>query len=317
MTRKALVTGGLGFIGSHLSRRLLERDPDLEVTIVDNLSGTKLDWSRLEGRANIVIGDLRDLTPATHSFDQVWHLASPVGSVGILSATGHLANDILGLAEHAHELAAANRATLIYVSTSEVYGRHGCHQEGTELIVPHRRGARMEYALGKLTAEHVLANRSIDADVPLRIVRPFNCAGPGQSTDLGFVVPTFVRAALDGLDLPVHGDGTARRAFCHVDDMVEGLISVAERGRPGELYNVGQPDEGLTIAELAMRVIRRLGSSSLPVHVDPFEVFGRHWIEAYDKIPDIRRVTSETGWRPHRTLDHIIDDVAADIRRER
>ena len=313
MTIRTLVTGGLGFIGSELVRLLLTQEQDRDITIVDNLSGTQTDWHDLKDQTTIQIRDLRTLDPETSRFDEVWHLASPVGSLGILGASGHIAGDIIDLAGHAHEIAEASDASLLYVSSSEVYGRDGQHDETADLIVPHRRGARMEYAIGKLGAEHVLANRSTDSGVKLHIIRPFNCAGPGQSADMGFVMPTFVQAALAGKPLPVHGDGTARRAFCHVQDLVAGLVAVQRSGEPGEVYNLGQAEGALTIADLAQRVVDRLGSTSTIESVDPRIRFGRHWLDAFDKIPNIAKVRSQTGWSPSRTLDNIIDDVAAHL----
>lgn len=312
---EVLVTGGLGFIGSQLVRRLLER-PNTRVTVIDDLSGTKTEWADIDAhpQSRVIIEDLCSIKPGETSYDEVWHLASPVGSVGIIGAAGTIASDILDVSAHAHALAAPSRAPLLYVSSSEVYGADGRHDEESDLVVAHRRGARMEYAIGKLGAEHVLYNLSVDSGVPLRIVRPFNCAGPGQSQELGFVLPTFVAAAIDGRSLPVHGDGSARRAFCHVHDMVEGLMAVQDRGRSQQIYNVGQADGALTILELAQRVIDRLESSSTITHVDPNIAYGKHWLDAFDKVPSIDRVVADAGWMPSRTLENIIDDVAAHLR---
>jgi len=308
---KALILGGLGFIGSNLCRHLLDVDPDVQLTVVDDQSGTIVDWTDLKDRCEVIVGDMRTFTAESRSFDEVWHLASPVGSLGILSRTGEISRDILDLAGHAHEIAAANEATLLYVSSSEVYGRDGQHSETVDLIVPNKHGARMEYSLGKLTAEHMLYNLARDSGVPLRIARPFNCAGPGQSERMGFVIPTFVRAALEGRGLPVHGDGKQRRAFCHVADLVEGLAAVHRTGEAGHLYNVGQPDGVLTISELARFVVARLGSTSPIAHIDPAALHGPHWTEAFDKVPDIDKIRTATGWSPKRDLGVIIDDVAS------
>ncbi len=317
--KKILVSGGLGFIGSHLTRALLRDDIRNTVTVVDNLSGTKSDWGDLDAhpRVQVIVDDLRSFSPGGEQFDEVYHLASPVGSLGILASTGRIALDILELAMCAHEIAASCDAPLLYVSSSEVYGADGRHDETTDLVVAHRRGARMEYAVGKLSAEHALYNLSQVSGTAVRIARPFNCAGPGQSQELGFVIPTFVAAAVEGRSLPVHGDGTARRAFCHVEDMVAGFIAIQRHGNVGEVYNVGQPDGALSIGELAQRVLARLGSSSSVHHVDPRVEFGPHWLDAFDKVPVITNITQDTGWRPARSLDEIIDDVAADVRRVR
>lgn len=311
MSRSILVTGGLGFIGSHLCRALLRAAPEDSLNVVDDLSGTRLDVSRLAVRARVELGDLRRFDPGKRRFDEIYHLASPVGSLGILSRHGRIALDILELADTVARLAARGAPSgaptrLLYLSSSEVYGRDGRHGESVELVVPARRGSRMEYAVGKLGAEHALANLADDGGFALRTVRPFNVIGAWQSERLGFVVPTFLDAALAGRPLGVFGDGRQRRAFCDVSDLVAGLVAVQRRGRAGELYNVGHPGNLVTIGELARRVLALTGSASRVEHVDPVAVYGPRYLEAFDKIPDIAKVTADTGWRPRLGLDEVL-----------
>ncbi len=315
MSRSILVTGGLGFIGSHLCRHLLALEPDARLVVVDDLSGTRLDVSWLSAHARVTLGDLRDFEAAGVRFDEIYHLASPVGSLGILSRHGRIALDILQLADAVARLAARGAphgapVRLLYLSSSEVYGRDGRHGESMELVVPARRGSRMEYALGKLGAEHALANASDDGGFELRTVRPFNVTGPWQSDALGFVVPTFLDAALAGAPLRVFGDGRQRRSFCEVSDLVRGLVAVQRDGRAGEVYNVGHPDNVVTIDELAARVLRTTRSASRVEHVDPVSLHGPRYLEAFDKIPDIGKVTRDTGWTPALILDEILVRLA-------
>ena len=305
--RRILVTGGLGFIGVHLCQALLSRYPGCELSIVDNLSSTKTDYAALRPHANISIMDLRDFQPLHSEFTDIFHLASPVGSLGILSRHGHIASDILELAHKVSSLAAASNADLLYLSSSEVYGRDGQHGENTELIVPSRYGTRMEYALGKLTAEHVLQNLSNFESHRLRIVRPFNVVGPYQSAELGFVLPIFFNAALRDQPLPVHGDGRQLRSLCHVDDLVAGLIAVQERGRAGALYNVGNPNNRISIGALAERIIGVCNSRSVMEPVDPVQRYGKFYLEAFNKQPVIDRVSKETGWAPSIGLTKLLD----------
>ncbi len=226
MSKRILVTGGLGFIGLQLCRQLLADDSHTDLTVVDNLSSTRLDYSELQGRATINVADMRSLKESDARYDQIYHLASPVGSLGILEKNGHIATDIIELANKAAALAQSSGARLLYLSSSEVYGRDGQHAESVELIVPARRGARMEYSLGKLTAEHVLFNLAMEEQFEIRVVRPFNVAGEWQSAQLGFVIPKFFDAALNGHPLQIYGDGSQRRSFCHVSDLARGVIAV-------------------------------------------------------------------------------------------
>lgn len=303
MAKKVLVTGGLGFIGYHLCSRLLKISDDIEITIVDNLSSTRLDYSALMGRTNILLDDMRNYKSNGVVFDEIYHLASPVGSLGILERNGYIASDIIDLATTAARLAAESGARLLYVSSSEVYGRNGQHKETAEQIVPPKRGTRMEYAIGKLASEHVLLNLAVDNDFELRVVRPFNAMGEWQSAELGFVIPRFFEAALNGHDLEVFGDGVQKRSFCHISDLVNGIIKVQTLGEENAIYNVGHPDNVTTIHDLAKKIHLLCRSDSEIKKVDPRQIYGGQFIEAFDKIPDIARVYEHTGWQPDYDLD--------------
>ena len=307
MTSKVLVTGGLGFIGYHLCMRLLKISSDIEITIVDNQSSTRLDYSALTGRTNIVLDDMRNFNSNGVVFDEIYHLASPVGSLGILERNGYIASDIIDLATTAAQLATESGARLLYVSSSEVYGRNGRHNETVEQIVPPKRGTRMEYAIGKLAAEHVLLNLSMDNDFELRIVRPFNAMGEWQSSELGFVIPRFFEAALKGCDLQVFGDGVQKRSFCHISDLVNGIIKVQEQGEVDTIYNVGHPGNVTTIHNLAQMIRSICNSDSEIKKVDPRQIYGGKFIEAFDKIPDITRVTEHTSWKPVCDLERALE----------
>lgn len=299
MTKRILVTGGLGFIGYHLCKRLLEVEPESKIVVVDNLSSTRLDYSDLTGRLRVIAQDAQSLPDDMGTFDEVYHLASPVGSLGILKKSGWIARDILGLADKAARIASRSRSRLLYVSSSEVYGRDGQHRESSEQVVPCKRGARMEYALGKLTAEHVLLNLAEEGSFELRIVRPFNAMGEWQSSALGFVIPKFFEAALAGRDLQVYGTGKQLRSFCHVCDLVNGIIQVQAKGQMNNVYNVGQPDNVITIEELALLIRSLCQSRSEVRHVDPVNLYGKRYLEAFDKVPDITKAIEDTGWKPN------------------
>lgn len=309
MAKRILVTGGLGFIGYHLCKRLLEVEPESRIVAVDNLSSTRLDYFDLIGRVRIITEDAQFLADDLDSFDEVYHLASPVGSLGILEKSGRIARDILGLADKAARIASRSKSRLLYVSSSEVYGRDGQHKESSEQIVPCKRGARMEYALAKLTAEHVLLNLAAEGSFELRIVRPFNAMGEWQSSLLGFVVPKFFEAALAGRDLQVFGTGKQVRSFCHVSDLVNGIIQIQAKGHLNHVYNLGQPNNVITIEELAHFIRELCKSSSKIHHVDPVNLYGKHYLEAFDKVPDIAKATEHTGWKPNIGLESGLERI--------
>lgn len=310
-SKRILVTGGLGFVGYHLCEALLGIYPNCELTIVDNLSSTKLDYQSLVGRAEIHIIDLRSFSPIQFNFDEIYHLASPVGSLEILKRHGYIASDILELAHVANELAARSSAKLLYLSSSEVYGRDGQHAESSDQIVPDRRGTRMEYALGKLTAEHVLLNLADNHQHSIRIIRPFNVVGRSQSDALGFVVPTFFKAALKGAPLLVHGNGKQTRSFCAVEDLVAGLLAVQHGGQQSTIYNVGNPYNKTSILELAESIKKVCNSTSEITLIDPMQRYGPHYLEAYNKMPVIDRVAEHTGWTPQISLQSILSRLLA------
>lgn len=301
-SKSILITGGLGFIGYHLCSTLTRQYPGSKLTIVDNLSSTQIDPALVSQFSDIHILDLSEFDSRGRKFDEIYHLASPVGSLGILQSNGYVAHSISQLAMKAADIASDCSATLLYLSSSEVYGRDGQHTEDIELRVPSLRGTRMEYALGKLTAEHILINRSINDEFKLRIVRPFNVIGPWQSAEIGFVIPTFFAAALAGKPLPVFGDGLQKRSFCLVDDLVQGMIAVQQHGHNQSIYNLGNPGNIISIKSLANAIIKLCNSTSIVKNTDPTELFGSIYLEAFQKLPDITKARRHTGWYPQSDL---------------
>ncbi|MEE9332580.1 MAG: NAD-dependent epimerase/dehydratase family protein [Granulosicoccaceae bacterium] len=301
-TKHILVTGGLGFIGFHLCSEIKRRDPSAALTIVDNLSSTQINPTLLQALGDIHRIDLNQFDASNQKFDEIYHLASPVGSLGILESNGYVAHSISKLAMKAADIACNSSAKLLYLSSSEVYGRDGQHAEDIELRVPSLRGTRMEYALGKLTAEHTLLNRSAQNEFRLRIVRPFNVIGPWQSAEIGFVIPTFFAAAIAGTPLPVFGDGQQKRSFCLVDDLVDGMLAVQSRGVDQTIYNLGNPGNIISVKDLANDIVQLCHSNSSLKLTDPVEVFGTRYLEAFQKLPDIDKATNHTGWTPKADL---------------
>jgi nucleoside-diphosphate-sugar epimerase len=309
MEKKVLITGGLGFLGQHLARYLLRTDPGCQLTIIDNLSSSKINYGWLQNRAEILTADFRTVSLDGRRFSRIYHLASPVGSLGILTRSGYVAKEITDLALRAGELAADHGAVVLYVSSSEVYGKAGVQREDDELAVPVQTGTRMEYSLGKLAGEHLLRNLAARFGFRLTVVRPFNVLGEGQSARIGFVVPTFFQNALAGKPLPLFNGGNQIRCFCHAEDIARGLVAIQERGKDSHTYNLGNPGNAVTIRELAMR-IRELCASDSPLEtVDPRQRFGAHYLEASAKSPCIEKIKAHTGWTPAIDLDSALTRV--------
>jgi UDP-glucose 4-epimerase len=297
----AIVTGGLGFIGSHLTERLLADGP---VTVVDDGRG----GDHLAPGAALRKWPMEQ-APFPPDADIIYHLAGPVGPVGVLRHAGRIVPDIIAMAATARDWALRNGCPLVYVSTSEVYGlQQQPMTEQAPRIIAAGHSARMEYAVAKLAAETMLLNTE---GLDVRIVRPFNVAGPRQREDGGFVLPRFIRQAQNGEPLTVYQPGFQRRAFTHVLDIVDGLVRAGTVGTPGTVYNLGNPDNECSILELAWDVCRLVGGvDSRIAIVDPVTLWGPAVREAPDKVPDITKAREELGWNPTRDRRQVIEDAA-------
>lgn len=285
-----VVTGGAGFIGSHLVDLLRDRGADVEV--IDRAAGPDIEHAEF---------------PTT---SYIYHLAGPVGPVGVLSQAGRIVTDIIRDAAIVRDVALRDGARLVYVSTSEVYGPQpaGRTDEHAPRVITAGHSARQEYAVAKLAAETMLLNTP---DLDVVIIRPFNVAGPRQRTEGGFVLPRFIEQALAGKPLTVYQPGTQRRAFTHVLDIVEGIALAASKGRRGQVYNLGNPANECDILTLAAEVIEATGSTSAIEVVDPVTLHGPAFAEAPDKVPDPTRAIEELGWRPKRDRLTVIRDALA------
>ncbi len=315
---RVLVTGGFGFLGSHLIEELI-RNPKNHVHVVDDLSTSPIDDRRYLSE----LGNPPQLTFSActveaycrsapeDEFQQIYHLASVVGPAGVLPHAGRIVQSVVNDTYRIIDLALRCGAKLVDVSTSEVYGggQNGFCTEDYPRIVPAKVTVRLEYAVGKLAAETAILNTCSVSRLNACIVRPFNIAGPRQSGRGGFVLPRFISQCLRNEPVTVFGTGQQVRAFTHVKDMAEGLIRAMEIGKCGEAYNLGNPENRLSILELAERVIKRTGSKSEIVFVDPRTIYGPLYAEASDKYPDASRAMRELGWRPKYGIDRIILDA--------
>lgn len=318
---RVLVTGGFGFIGGHLIERILQESDD-SIHVVDNLSTSPcpleylLDSLSFTSRLTYDICSLADYMGGDpDTFEQVFHLASPVGPAGVLQHGGDMVREVVNDAYLLIDYCLDVGARLLDVSTSEVYGggQEGYCTESAPKIVPPETTIRLEYAIAKLAAETAIINSHAVKGLDAVIVRPFNVAGPRQSPVGGFVLPRFIRQARAGDPITIFGDGKAVRAFTHVVDLAQGIRLAMESGRSGQAYNLGNPVNKLSISELADRVLSVLGSGSEKRFVDPRTIYGDRYAEANDKFPDARKAIDELGWKPQYDLDAVIRGTYEDV----
>jgi len=311
--RRALVTGGAGFLGSHLVEALLARG--VEVRVLDDFStGSPENLAGAEG-AETIRGDCRDaetVRKAAAGCDAVFHLAARVGVRRVLESPLATIEDNVLCTRAAAEAALEVGARLVYASTSEVYGRNERvpFRESDDLTLGPPTVGRWSYAASKILDEHYLLALHRERGLDAVTARLFNAVGPRQRADEGMVVPSFVSAALRGRPLEVHGDGSQRRCFTWVGDTVRALAMLAEEPRAsGGVFNVGSREE-VSIMELARMVIEETGSSSEAVTV-PYERLGEGFADMGRRVPDTRRIEELTGWRAETPLREALARTAA------
>jgi UDP-glucose 4-epimerase len=320
--RTALVTGGAGFIGSHLSESLLAQG--WEVYSLDDLStgsdGNVFHLSRNPNFHLTVESVLSSsvVSELVHRCDAVFHLAAAVGVRLIVERPGHtLLTNVRGT-ENVLEYASRFGRPVLIASSSEVYGDHRAEDlplaEDARRIYGPTTAKRWAYADSKAMDEFLALARHEEDGLQCVIARLFNTVGPRQSGEYGNVIPRFVQAALAGEPLEIHGDGSQTRCFCHVDDTVRGLIGLMdEPSAVGEVFNVGST-ESVTILELAARILRLTGSSSELVFVPYEEVYGHGVDEMFQRMPAIEKIRAATGWEPTVALDEILAQVVEHAR---
>ena len=321
MTRY-LVTGGAGFIGSHLVEALLARGD--EVSVLDSLSTgrlSNLDAVRGDARFNFVQGSVLDelaVDEAVRRCDIVVHLAAAVGVKLIVEQPLYsLTTNIKG-AISVLEAAHRYRRKVMVASSSEIYGKNNADtlSEQADRVLGSPAVARWAYSTSKAVDEMFAYAYHRERDLPSIVVRLFNTVGPRQSPAYGMVIPRLVRQALAEEPVTVFGDGTQTRCFCHVKDVVGALVGLLDEPRAiGEMFNVGSSEE-ISIEDLARLIIARTGSSSPLVHL-PYDVaYEVGFEDMARRVPDVAKIGRLTGWHARRALVDILDDVIAEARAE-
>ena len=317
-----LVTGGAGFIGSHLCDSLLRRG-DL-VTAFDNLSTGRLsnlsavmDHPDFDFVQASVLDELA-VDEAVRGCDIVVHLAAAVGVKLIVeqplySLTTNIKGAITVL-EAAHRY----RRKIMVASTSEIYGKNnsGPLNEQSDRVLGSPSVARWAYSTSKAVDEILCYAYHRERGLPTIVVRLFNTVGPRQSPAYGMVVPRLVRQALSGEPITVFGDGRQTRCFCHVADVVDGLLRVLDNPKAeGDVFNIGSSEE-ISIGDLASLIIAKTASSSI-VALIPYEVaYEAGFEDMTRRVPDVTKVEALTGWQPKYKLNGILEDVILEARAE-
>ena len=244
-------------------------------------------------------------------FDMIIHLASPVGPAGILQHSGKMAGYILDDTYWAIKGAQLYDCPLIFISTSEIYG----YREEAEMLQEHAYKllvgdfeVRNEYSTAKLLGEIVISNTAKVSNLKYQIIRPFNISGARQLPDAGFVLPRFVTQALSGEDITVFGDGEQLRAFTYVKDIIDGIYLASVHNK-NDIWNIGNPANKVSINYLANRVKELTNSKSDIIHIDPKTIYGPLYAEAWDKIPDPKKIQTSLDWQTTKNVDEIIKDV--------
>jgi len=317
MPHRSLITGGAGFIGSHLAERLLADGH--AVTLLDDFStGRRGNVAHLVGRPGFdlvsdTVENARTVDLLVSRADHVYHLASAVGVQLIVDEPVRTIRTIIRgtevVLDAAHRF---GRPTLI-TSSSEVYGKGSRvpFREDDDVVVGPTRHARWCYAYAKGIDEFLGLAYHKQFGLPVTVVRLFNTVGPRQTGQYGMVLPRFVAAALAGEPLTVFGTGEQTRCFCHVDDVVDALVRLmATPAAAGGVFNVGGTQE-VSMNDLAARVIALANSTSRVEHVSYERAYGQSFDDLPRRVPSLDRIAAAIGFAPRRDLDAIVRDVIA------
>ena len=319
---RVLITGGAGFVGSHLSEALLERGD--EVFVLDNLSTGSIDnIAHLKGhpRFEYTIDRVENEPLVAELIDRadvVVHLAAAVGVKLIVEQPVHTIETNVHGTEVVLKLANKKKKLVVIASTSEVYGKSAAvpFSEDADLVLGPTSKHRWAYACSKLIDEFLALAYWKERKLPVIIVRLFNTVGPRQTGQYGMVIPNFVRQALAGQPITVFGDGTQSRSFTYVGDVVRGLLALIDEPRAvGEVFNIGNGVE-ITIGNLAEKVKTLTGSHSDIVRIPYDQAYESGFEDMPRRVPDITKISALVGYRPTVELDEILDRVIESFRQQ-
>jgi UDP-glucose 4-epimerase len=315
---RAFITGGAGFIGSHLADSLIARGDT--VTILDNLStGSRKNIAHLDGKINVHEGDIRDkelVDKLVKESDTVFHMAAALGVKNIMEHTIESIDRNFSGSEVVLNAATKHNKRLLIASTSEIYGKNPNQplNEESDRVVGAPQKIRWTYSDAKALEEAVAHTLHKTHGLKVTTVRFFNTVGPRQTGQYGMVVPRFIQAALKNEEIIIYDDGSQSRVFCHVEDAVRAVLSLSDTDSTiGDYFNVGGTGE-VTIELLAEMVIERTQSTSQIKHIPYTDAYTAGFEDMQRRVPDITKIKNTIGWQPTHTLDSIIDSVAASLK---
>jgi len=316
-----LVTGGAGFIGSHLTEKLVMLGHS--VVVLDDFStglSKNLDRCQESQGVEIVDGSVLDIAvlgPLIEKADYIFHLAAAVGVFNIVNnPLASLLTNIRGT-ENVLELAHGTNTPVLITSSSEVYGKNISNslKEVDDRILGSPTVLRWSYSEAKAIDESLAYAYFVERQLETRIVRFFNTVGPRQLGSYGMVVPRFVKSALSNEPLTIYGDGNQTRCFAHVYDVIDALVAIAfAKNTVGKAINIGNDFE-ISINDLAKRIILETGSKSEIIYVPYKEAYGDGFEDMERRVPNLELVNQLVGWKPERDLSSIIRDIAAEMNR--
>lgn len=316
---KVLITGGCGFIGSHLAE-YYEKNGDA-VTIIDNLStGSSDNLKDIDFKGEYKKGDIRNsqlIEELVENADLVLHMAAALGVDNIMRSTlESISTNIVG-SEVVLKAASKFKKRILIASTSEIYGKNPKQplSENDDRVVGTPQNIRWSYSDAKAIEEAMARSLNLESALAVTTVRLFNTVGPRQTGRYGMVIPRFVASAVNGEDVVVYGDGNQSRVFCHVNDAVSAITKLIENEETvGEVYNIGGTEE-ISINELAKKIIRETNSNSQIKRVPYSEIHPVGFEDMQRRVPNIEKIMKTIHWAPSKNLSDIIKDVALTIRK--
>jgi UDP-glucose 4-epimerase len=316
---RVFITGGTGFIGSHLCDALLAQGH--QVSILDNMStGSAANIAHIKDQIEIHQGDIRDaelveklMAPA----DLVLHMAAALGVNTILENPIESVSTNFTGSEVVLTAATKFNKRIVIASTSEIYGKNPKQPltETDDRVIGTPQKIRWTYSDAKALEEAIAHALFLTKQLKVTTVRLFNTVGPRQTGRYGMVLPRFIQSAIKNEPITIHGDGTQSRVFCHVQDAVRAILTLAATDSAiGEVYNIGGVGE-TTIKQLADKIIERTKSDSTITFTPYDDAYPAGYEDMQRRVPDTTKIKNSIGWSPAKTLDNIIDDVAAEMKK--